>query len=119
MSVAVRILTPEQRRQANRQAALLDLISYAVGEHLSPEGERRIREPLMRKIEPLLELADWARAAREEYEAVEQRLSRHYRTHVRCLSGEDCAAKDDLRRQRDRLMAISDRAERDLIRGRR
>lgn len=121
----------------DRAYYLRELVSAVVGNSgLSPAGERDLRRALTARIDPLLELADSAVAARAELEAVERRLQRHVETHDLCRLGIDqmvwqesgrpvvvrvqpCWVQRDLTRDIERLQRAADRALRALMGGRR
>lgn len=114
-----------------------ELVSLVVGNAgLSHRAEMDLRRALTARIDPLLDLADCAVAARVELEAVEKRLQRHIETHDLCRLGIDqmvwqdsgrpvvvrvqpCWVQRDIRRQVERLQRVADREMRRLLGGHR
>lgn len=121
--------------ETDRAYYLRELVSAVVGQAgLSPAAESEMRRALTARIDPLLDLADCAVAARVELEAVEKRLQRHIETHDLCRLGIDqmvwqdsgrpvvvrvqpCWVQRDIRRQVERLQRVADREMRRLLGG--
>lgn len=101
-----------------RDYYLRELISAVVGQAgLSPPAENEMRRALRARLDPLLDLADSAVAARVELEAVDRRLDRHVQTHDLCRIGvvQGCWAWRNLQITRERLQRRADREMRRLI----
>ena len=120
-----------------RDHYLRELVSLVVGNAgLSHEAEQEMRRALTARLDPILELADSAVAARVELEAVERRLQRHIETHDLCRLGIDqmrwvdsgrpvvvrvqpCWVQRDIKRSLEQLQRRADREMRALLGGRR
>jgi hypothetical protein len=114
-----RVLTAAERRELDRQHALGDALSSTT-DGLSHYGERAIRSAVMRHLDPILDLADSATAARLEYEAIDRQLDVHVRElHPGCTIERPCPRFRLLRARRSRLLKAWDKAYGDLVRGRR
>jgi hypothetical protein len=103
---------------ADRQHALSEALSLTTM-GVDSYGDEAIRSAAMRLIDPIIQLADHAVAARHEYEACDRRLDVHVRTHPGCVERQHCSTREDIRRNRDCLLAAWDRAFRALLDGRR
>jgi hypothetical protein len=113
-SVAYRVVPTD------RAHFLRELVSAVVGNAgLSHQAEQEMRRALTARLDPILELADSAVAARVELEAVDRRLDRHVQTHDLCQIGvvQGCWVLADLQRTRERLHRRSDRALHALLGG--
>jgi chemotaxis protein histidine kinase CheA len=121
----------------DRAHFLRELVSAVVGNAgLSHQAEQEMRRALTARLDPILELADSAVAARVELEAVERRLQRHIETHDLCRLGIDqmrwvdsgrpvvvrvqpCWVQRDIKRSLEQLQRRADREMRALLGGRR
>jgi chemotaxis protein histidine kinase CheA len=130
-SVAYRVVPTD------RAHYLRELVSAVVGNAgLSHQAEQEMRRALTAHLDPILELADSAIAARVELEAVERRLQRHVETHDLCRLGIDqmrwedsgrpvvvrvqpCWVQRDIKRSLEQLQRRADREMRALLGGRR
>lgn len=120
MIAPARSLTAEDRRLLARDAALRAVLSQTVSEAgLSPDAERDIWDAAMQWLDPILHLADSATVARLELEATDRRLTAHRLTCPACMPASPCDFYRLVAARRARLQAVSDRAFRDLLRGRR
>lgn len=116
MSVAIRTYTRDERRLFARDDAMHEMLDMTAGQSgLSDEAEMDIRRLIGRQIEPLLQLADSAVAARLELEAIEARLTRHTRGCRICRPEQPCQGSRFLAGGRNRLQARWDRAYRALV----
>lgn len=118
MSSAVRTYTADERRLQHRDDAMHDMLSMTAGQSgLSHQAEMDIRRAVGRQIEPLLQLADSAVAAKLELEAIEARLNRHREGCRICRPEKACGRYrlNDVRR--NRLQAAYDRAYIALAKG--
>lgn len=102
----------------DRDYYLRELIAAVVGQAgLSPQAESEMRRALRARLDPLLDLADSAVAARVELEAVDRRLDRHVQTHDLCRIGvvQGCWAWRNLQITPERLQRRADREMRRLM----
>lgn len=113
-----RALSPTDRRLLDRQHALSEALNLTTS-GLSARTENDIRSAVMRRLDPLLELADDATVAGLELEALDRRLDAHARTHLGCTYQEPCWRYRTLQVRRQRLQNAYDRAYRALLVGRR
>ena len=120
MIATQRVITEADRLQLDRDAALREVLTCTAGlVGLSHAGESSIREAVMRLVEPILELADDATAARLEYEAIDGQMDRHVRGHQGCTRDQPCLRFRVLQIRRERLWKTWSAAYRALVRGRR
>lgn len=118
--IAQRVLTEPERLQLDRSDALYEVLTYTAGQHgLSHAGERDIREAVMRLVEPILQLADYATVARLELEAIEGRMNRHVRGCEACCSEQKCLSIRVMRIRREKYWRAWAKAYRALVGGRR
>ena len=118
--IAIESVYTEHQRASDRDAALREVMTCTAGlVGLSHAGERDIRSASMRLIEPILELADSATAARLEVEAIERRMDLHVRGHEGCSVRRPCPRFRVLQIRRERLWDTWAVAYRALLRGRR
>lgn len=113
------LLTPDQRRLRNRDAALTDAISLTVSEMgLPANAEDQMWADVRRVIDSVLDMADAAVAARVEFEAVDRRLDRHVKKlHHLCPCNRTCPDYHALDQRRGLLQRRADRAMRSLLGG--
>lgn len=116
--IAESVLTPDERRAINRQHAVFEVLSLTTA-GLGTRAEQDIRAAVMRFVDPILHLADAATVAGLELQANERRLEMHYPGCLACQPQVLCERYWELRRDRDKLQRVWDRAYRALVDGRR
>lgn len=110
----------DDQRFADRERALFEVLTCTAGlVGLSHRGEADIRSAMMRTIEPILELADYATVARLELEAIEGRMDRHVHDHEGCTADRLCLRFKVLQIRRDKHWRAWAAAYRALLEGRR
>jgi hypothetical protein len=113
------LLTTEQRRLRDRDAALSDAVRLTVSEMgLPADAEPDYWQAIRRRCELVLEMADAAVAARVALEANEARLERHVIWHRHCPCNKTCAEYTRLDRERVALQREADQRFRILLGGR-
>lgn len=118
MSAATAAVLPEEMRAVERDQAVHELRAWTVGASgLDHRAESDIWRTFMRSLQPLLQLADDAVAARVELDAIDRRLDLHVQTHPTCRAGLTCRSYHVLQARRQRLQAAWDRAYIRLAKG--
>lgn len=107
--------------RTDRDAAVREVLTCTAGLHGLPhQAERDIRAAVMRHVDPILDLADAAVAARLELEAIERRLDTHVREmHPDCSANRDCLTYRVQQIRRKRLQQQYDVAFVALLKGHR
>ena len=112
------LLTPDQRRQRDRDAALADLVRHIVPQHgLDANAELDLWRATRVRIEQIVELAEAAVSAQIEFAAHDQRLDQHLRDHYECILSLRCPEYDRMDREFGRLQRERDRRMRALLGG--
>lgn len=120
MSVAQRRLYLTDSHKADRSHAARELVGALVdGLGLPLQSETDLRIALWRRLDPILEAADAAVAARAELDALDRRLDAHARTHQREAQGLTCLTYSELQKRRAQLQRQADRALIRLLGGQR
>ncbi len=113
------LLTPDQRRQRDRDDALAEALATTVYERgLSAATEAEYWQAARRELDRVMERTDAAVAARVALEAHDQRIDRHMQQHRTCVLRQECSVYRSLVRQYCRLQRESDQRIRELLGGR-
>ena len=119
MNAAVYLLTTEQKRLRDRDAALSDAVRLTVSEMGLPvDAEPDYWAAVRRRCELVLEQADAAVAARVAVDANEARLERHVTWHRNCPCNKTCPEYTRLTHEGVRLQRDADHRFRILLGGR-
>lgn len=115
MSAVAYLPTPEWKRLADRRDAIAKAVRLIVPtDGLSSDVEPSYWQAVRRRMDILVEQADAAMLARQEFEAHDERINQHVRTfHTGafasyCPCNKTCPTFMQMDRKRERLLRASD-----------